>query len=211
MVLPFAAMSDTHAANEPMPLPLAARVAGVPARTLRNWIAGGKLAAIRGQRGWLVRTADIAAIAALLGTDAANAATPSGLADGLAASLAANGGGGGGDAATAATAASRAAIVAADRNADAEALVQRLLAPFIAEQTRLAEELGATRAERDAALRRAEVAEAELLRLHNDSPPSPPPAPPSEAGAAGVSDVTADPPGGAGGLWGWLRRVFGGE
>lgn len=220
VVLPYAAMSGNHAANEPIALPLAAQVAGVPARTLRNWIAGGKLAAIRGQRGWLVRTADIAAITALLGTataSAASAASDSGMADDLAASVAVTGGGAGDDAATGATAATSAAITSADRAAEGEALVQRLLAPFIAEQTRLAEELGATRAERDAALRRAEAAEAELSRRQEESlsgqpenSSSPPPAPPSEAEASGASDDAADPPGGAGGLRGWLRRWFGG-
>ncbi len=80
----------------------------------------------------------------------------------------------GGMAATVAAeeAAADAAIVAADRQAEAEAAVQRLLAPFIAEQTRLAEEVGRERARREHAeetlaelRRRAEAAEEERDEL----------------------------------------------
>ena len=155
-------MSGNTAANQPIPLPSAAKVAGIPARTLRNWIASGKLAAIRGQRGWLVRLGDIAHIAAMIDNHAASEIMADGMADGLAAELA---GPTAEDAGCAATTASHAAITATAQHAQAEALVQQILAPFIAEQTRLAEELGHVKAERDDLRRRAEEAEAERDRL----------------------------------------------
>jgi hypothetical protein len=197
-------MNGKQAATEPLPLTLAARSAGIPARTLRNWIASGKLAAIRGQRGWLVRPGDIAQIAAMIDNQAASEKMADGLADGLAAELAAPTSE---DAGGAATMASHAAITATAQHAQAEALVQRLLAPFIAEQTRLAEELGQVKAERDELRRRAEVAEAERDRLAaaqaaqaaQDSPGAP------EA-------LTPDNPdrAPAAGFWARVRRACGG-
>ncbi len=154
-------MSGQPAANDPIPLPLAARLAGVPARTLRNWIGGGKLAAIRGHRGWLVRLRDIEHIAATISNHAATAAMAGDLAAGSAAHMATS----------LPDAATVAANAATDQQLQAEALVQQLLAPFVAEQTRLAEELGRVKAERDARdetiselRRRAEIAEAEVAR-----------------------------------------------
>ncbi len=164
-------MNSKQTATGPIPLTLAARSAGIPARTLRNWIASGKLAAIRGQRGWLVRTGDIAQIAAMIDNHTASEIMADDMAARLAAELAAPTVG---DAGGAATTASHAAISAPAHQTHAEALVQQLLAPFIAEQTRLAEELGQVKAERDAQdativelRRRAALAEAELLR-HRD-------------------------------------------
>ena len=206
-VLSYAAMSTTSAANEPLPLPSAAQVAGIPARTLRNWIASGKLAAIRGQRGWLVRPGDIAQIAAMLGTDAANTSTAGVVAADLAASLAAPLHDPDEDAATPATAANAAAMRVLDQRADAEALVQHLLAPFIAEQTRLAEELGQVKAERAELRRRAEVAEAERDALRAQA--SPPPL--SVAPTPSAATDTPEAPAPAGGFWQRLRRALGGE
>jgi len=59
-------------------------------------------------------------------------------------------------------------IAAIDQHTQAEVLVQQLLAPFIAEQTRLAQGLGQVKAERDELRRRAEVAEAELARRREE-------------------------------------------
>ncbi len=196
-------MNGKQTATDPIPLTLAARSAGIPARTLRNWIASGKLAAIRGQRGWLIRPGDIAQIAAMIDNHAASENMADGMADRLAAELAAPPAP---DSVTTAFAASHAAIAATDQQTQAEALVQQLLAPFIAEQTRLAEELGQVKAERDAKdativelRRRAALAEAELLRDQRD------------AGAAEAP--TPDDPSGvpSAGFWTRVRRVFGAE
>jgi hypothetical protein len=203
-------MNGKQTATEPIPLTLAARSAGIPARTLRNWIASGKLAAIRGQRGWLIRPGDIAQIAAMIDSHAASENMADGMADELAAELAAPTAA---DAGGAATTASHAAITATPQSAQAEALVQRLLAPFIAEQTRLAEELGQVKAERDAQdativelRRRAALAEAELLRHRDDRAQAAPAAP--GATAAPTPDNPSGVP--TAGFWARVRRVFGG-
>jgi len=209
-------MSNRPTANDPIPLTLAARSAGIPARTLRNWIASGKLAAIRGQRGWLVRLRDIAQIAAMIDTQAASEKMAAGMAAGLAAPTQE-------DPDDAAIAANSATIAATDQRTQAEALIQQLLAPFIAEQTRLAEELGQAKAERDAKdativelRRRAALAEAALLR------------PRDEGGLSRQRDVervqvVLDParttedasgnnpsPKASAGFWARVRRAFGG-
>jgi len=187
-------MNGKQTATEPIALTLAARSAGIPARTLRNWIASGKLAAIRGQRGWLVRPGDIAQIAAMIDNHTATENMADGMAAGLAAELAAPPSA---DSGSAATTASHAAIAATDQQAKAAALVQQLLAPFIAEQTRLAEELGHVKAECDDLRRRAEEAEAERNRLAAaqaaQAAPGAPEAPPG---------VQGDAPG----VWGRLAR-----
>jgi len=201
-------MNGKQAATEPIPLTLAARSAGIPARTLRNWIASGKLAAIRGQRGWLARPGDIAQIAAMIDSHAASEIMADGMADGLAAELAASSAVGAGDAATTA---SYAAIAATAQHAQAEALVQQLLAPFIAEQTRLAEALGQVKAERDAQAetiaelrRRAEQAEVERDRLTAAQAAPAAPGAPEGASADNPSAVSSA------GFWARVRRVFGG-
>jgi hypothetical protein len=190
-------MNGKQTATEPIPLTLAARSAGIPARTLRNWIASGKLAAIRGQRGWLVRLGDITQIAAMLDNQAANEK----MADGLAAELAAPAQE---DPDDAAIAANHTAMAATDHRTQGEALVQQILAPFIAEQTRLAEELGQVKAERDELRRRAEQAEAERDRLVAAQLAQD--APGAQEGAS------ADNPSGApsAGFWARVRRVCGG-
>ena len=165
-------MSTPPERPDEVPLPLAAELAAIPARTLRNWIASGKLAAKRGQRGWLVRMRDIERIAIMIGHPVATARPAAGMAGPLAADEGAGPGVEPSPVAVAANSgqpAASAAMVAADRQADAEAQLQRLLAPFIAELGAVREELGHVKAERDgqAAMveelrRRAEVAEAEL-------------------------------------------------
>ena len=60
---------------------VAARLTGVPARTLRRWVAAGKVPVVAGDRGSLVRLENVRAIAAMTGRPAATAghqaATPS--------------------------------------------------------------------------------------------------------------------------------------
>ncbi len=214
-------MNGQQAATAPIPLTLAATLAGIPARTLRNWIASGKLAAIRGQRGWLIRPGDIAQIAAMIDSHAASENMADDMADRLAAELAAPTAA---DAGGAATTASHAAITATPQSAQAEALVQQLLAPFIAEQTRLAEELGQVKAERDAQdativelRRRAALAEAELLR-HRDEWSLSRQRDAERAQATPVAPgsteaLTPATPSGAAsaGFWARVRRGFGSE
>jgi len=99
-------------------------------------------------------------------------------------------------------------LVGTDQQAQADAIVQRLLAPFIAELGTVREELGRVKAERDARnetiselRRRAEVAEAARDRL-------------AIAQAAqtvpGALEAPAEAQEAAPGLWGRLRRWWGG-
>ena len=57
------------------------------------------------------------------------------------------------------------ALAPTDQQAQAEAVVQRLLAPFIAELGEVREELGRVKAERDELRRRAEAAESRVVGL----------------------------------------------
>ena len=169
-------MNTPPAATDPIPLPLAAQLAGIPARTLRNWVKAGKLAAIRGHRGWLVRMQDIEQIAAMIGNDAAGRELAGGHAAGMADTVAASLQGDEAIAANAATTRPTAASLAADRQQQAEALVQQILAPFIAELGTVREELGRARAQSEAkdetiaALQhRLGATEAEVKRARADS------------------------------------------
>ena len=54
-----------------VPVGLASHLAGIPERTLRNWVAAGKLPAIDGPRGKLVRLGDVRALAELTGRSVA--------------------------------------------------------------------------------------------------------------------------------------------
>src|SRR5215207_876681 len=62
-------MSD-HNPDEYLPVESAGNVAGISARTLRYWIKGGKLPAIAGNRGKLVRLGDVLDLADLTGKPA---------------------------------------------------------------------------------------------------------------------------------------------
>ena len=64
---------STHNPDEYLPVEVAGTIAGITPRTLRHWIKGGKLPAIAGQRGKLVRIGDVVELADLTG----RAATPS--------------------------------------------------------------------------------------------------------------------------------------
>jgi len=100
-----------------------------------------------------------------------------------------------------------AALVSPDQQAQADAIVQRLLAPFIAELGTVREELGRVKAERDArdetiaALRRrAAVAEAERDRLAV--------AQAAQAGP-GAPEASPEAQGDASGVWARVRRWWG--
>ncbi len=99
------------------------------------------------------------------------------------------------------------ALVGTDQQAQADAIVQRLLAPFIAELGTVREELGRVKAERDARdetiselRRRAEIAEAERDRLTSVQAASAP----LSALEVPIA-VQEDHPG----MWGRARRWWG--
>jgi len=104
------------------------------------------------------------------------------------------------------------ALVSPDQQAQADAIVQRLLAPFIAELGEVREELGHTKAQsraKDETIaelrRRAEVAEAERDRLAAAQAAPGVPGTPEEASGTGSGPESAV------GFWARVRRVFGGE
>ncbi len=66
---------DTHDPDEYLPVEAAGNVAGISPRTLRYWVRGGKLPAIEGQRGKLVRLGDVLALVDLTGKMATLPAT----------------------------------------------------------------------------------------------------------------------------------------
>jgi len=97
------------------------------------------------------------------------------------------------------------ALVSLEQQAQADAIVQRLLAPFIAELGTVREELGQAKAERDDLRRRVEHAEAERDRLTAAQ------AAPAAPGALEEASGTGSSGESAAGFWARVRRVFGGE
>jgi hypothetical protein len=136
-----------------LPVGLAGQVAGIPERTLRNWIRAGKLPASEGPRGKLVRVGDVRGLAELTGRSAA-IGRPSAGNDRPAmdpATLAGNPSG-------------QPADLVPDPDRLAE-VVGRMLAPALAaaaeREAELARALGRAEAERDAAGHGRQLAEAE--------------------------------------------------
>ena len=103
-----------------------------------------------------------------------------------------------GPATATATATAATDMAAVNRQGEAEALVQRLLAPFIAELGAVREELGRVKAERDAA--RAELAALQTI----GRPMAAPQASPAARGEAEAGDTTTTP----GGALGAVRRLW---
>ncbi len=207
-VVSCAAMSTPPERADEVPLPLAAELAAIPARTLRNWIKSGKLAAKRGQRGWLVRTRDVEQVAIMIGHPVVMTRPAAGQAAPLAGEVltdAPREGETGGRPDGSGQGAANAAIVAGGQQAEAEAALRRLLAPFIAEQTRLAEELGRARARAEAAERERDALRARLSTMVDT-----PQAAPAATEAPTLVVVEADTPRRRAGLWTRLRRVLGG-
>ena len=64
----FAGMSDTPGIARLVSVPTAARLAGVNEKTVRRWIAAGRLSGIAGRRGWLVDADAVLVEASLAGT-----------------------------------------------------------------------------------------------------------------------------------------------
>ncbi len=61
-------MSDTPGIARLVSVPTAARLAGVNEKTVRRWIAAGRLSGIAGRRGWLVDADAVLVEASLSGT-----------------------------------------------------------------------------------------------------------------------------------------------
>ncbi len=61
---------DTRDPNEYLPVETAGNTAGISPRTLRYWVRSGKLPAVEGQRGKLVRLGDVLRLAELTGKPA---------------------------------------------------------------------------------------------------------------------------------------------
>ena len=149
----------------------AAALAGIPERTLRYWIASGKLPATTGKRGKLLRLADVERVAALAGRAAATP-TPQPAANGIAADLAGE---------VAATDAARRQL---------EAIRDEWLLPLVEQIREQAERIGQLQAERDALAARLEALQA--TQTTQDRSGGPEPASHDLGGLAGDSDATAD-------------------
>ena len=116
------------------------------------------------------------------------------------------------------------ALISPDQQAQADAIVQRLLAPFIAELGAVREELGRTKAQSQAQAetitelrRRAALAEAELLRhrdewsLSRQRDAERALAAPVAPGAPEAPAPDNPSPKASQGFWTRVRRVFGGD
>jgi len=169
---------------------LAGKAAGIPARTLRHWVASGKLSAIAGKRGKLVSMGEVERLAALVGKQVGNATGVDGNPATFAEDVAGN---------VADRLADSAVVSDAARNQLA-AIRDEWLAPLVAQLTDQAETIGRLAAERDQ-LR----AERDALRSQAVPQPS------SEAPTIVVMTETPEPQHRVEGLWQRLRRVFGGE
>ncbi len=64
-------MSTPHGPDEYLSVEMAGQVSGIPPRTLRRWVRGGRLPATEGPRGKLVRLGDALALAELTGRTSA--------------------------------------------------------------------------------------------------------------------------------------------
>ncbi len=177
-------MSATPDPADYVTVEVAGKLAGISPRTLRYWIRTGKLSAIAGKRGKLVRAEEVHALAVLAGKAPGNVgsahATPATFAEDLAGNAAGNAAEPlSGERSPLGTGppderrlSSDTALVDTVRRAEAEALVQRLLAPFVAELGAVREELGRERARREAAER-----ERDELRARLDAAQAAPAAP----------------------------------
>ena len=149
------AMSD-HDPDEYLPVEAAGNVAGISPRTLRYWVRGGKLSAIEGQRGKLVRLGDVLALADLTGKSATLPATGRqvlGTAGNLATSAVGNAGNAAMSVEPDADSGEHtvpAGAVSPEARSQLEAIRDEWLRPLIDRNEELARENGRLQAERDA-------------------------------------------------------------
>ena len=176
---------------------VAGTLAGIPARTLRHWIASGKLSAIAGKRGKLVSLREVEHLARIIGKPVGNSVgrvgNPATFAEEVADNLA--------------DSAAATALVSDAARRQLATIRDEWLAPLIAQLGDQAERIGRLAAEGEAKdetiakLRhRAERAEAERDRLTAAQAAQDGPRPQGEIEAA----HTAAP-----GVWGRLRRLMG--
>lgn len=147
---------NAHDPDEYLPVEVAGNVAGISPRTLRSWVRNGKVPAIEGQRGKLVRLGDVLSLADLTGKSATLPATgrqPAGNAGNPARSAAGNAG----KMATPVESdtdsdeyAATAGAVSAAARSQLEAIRDEWLRPLIDRTEELARENGRLQAEQDA-------------------------------------------------------------
>lgn len=194
-------MDDTPYPAEFVAVESAGKRAGISPRTLRHWIATGKLPAIAGKRGKLVSIAEVRRLALLTGKTVGNPDDPPGnpatsadpLAEDVAGNLADN---------------ADAALVTDTARQRLATIRDEWLQPLIDRIGELERQGGRLEAERDAAREevadlRERLAQAAAARL------TPTPGQDSTE-AAGATEATPDGETGAQGLWRRLRRALGG-
>lgn len=169
---------------------VAGKAAGIPARTLRHWVASGKLPAIAGKRGKLVSMREVERLAALVGKPPGKAASPDGNPATVADRVAGN----------AAEPVAEAALVSDAARRQLAAVRDEWLAPLVAQLTEQAERIGRLEAERD-------TLRAEVDALRRQAAPQPP----SAAETHDAAPAAPAAPGPSGGLWRRLRRALGRE
>ncbi len=153
-----------------LPVESAGNAAGISPRTLRYWIRGGKLPAVEGQRGKLVRLGDVLAIAEMTGKLPASRRQPAGSSTNLAGS--AVGSAGNAAAEMVGDAGEASALAVETARAQLEAIRDEWLRPLIERSEELARQLGRAEAERDQAAQERDAlrVEVERLRIAKDAP-----------------------------------------
>jgi len=130
----------------------AGSIAGISPRTLRYWIKGGKLPAVAGPKGKLVRLSDVLAMAELTGKTTASERQAAGRSAMSATSA---------EVFTGNTTGNDQLVVAPTAMAQLEAIRDQWLRPLIDELNEKSEEIGRLKAERDVAIEHVEIAEAQ--------------------------------------------------
>ncbi len=171
------------------------KAAGIPARTLRHWISTGKLAAIAGKREKPVSMGEVEQLARMIGKPVGNMASPAGNPATSAEEAAGNVANGLPDGALVSDLARRQLATIRDE----------WLAPLIERIGTLERENGRLEAEREQLRRRAEIAEAELLRRRIKLEAVQP-----AQDAPGSTETPTMAQDAAPGVWGRLRRWWGG-
>ncbi len=148
-------MNDIPTPADYVAIEVAGKAAGIPARTLRHWIATGKLAAIAGKRGKLVSMGKVEQLARMVGKPVGNVASPDGNPATSAEEVAGN----------LAEPLADSVLVSDLARQQLATIRDEWLAPLIARLGELERENGRLTAERDDLRRRVEAAEAERDRL----------------------------------------------
>jgi len=151
--------------DEFLPVESAGNLTGIPPRTLRYWIKGGKLPATEGPRGRLVKLADVLAIAELTGKVAPSIRQAAGNRQRPATSAETTAGNVAGNPATddnTEPSDLTPATVSDAARSQLAAIRDEWLRPLVADIERLSQDVGRLAAERDAATRERDRAQAQL-------------------------------------------------